>query len=173
MKELVWILVSYALLAIESPLLGHLDSQFYAPDIALLTALYAGSRTPMLRAVATAFAIGLIKDGLATSVPIGLNTEIAVLIALTAQLLERRVDLRSPVPLMATAAALSLLSTGVFLALEAIFHRSFNSYGDVLRMALPLALITMLVAPVQFALLNRVTRRFEARERAGAIFLRR
>lgn len=173
MKELLWLAVTYVLLALESPLLGHLDSQFFAPDVALLTALYAGSRANLSRALACGVAVGLLKDGMATSVPVGLYTEITVLAVLTGRLLARRVDLGSTVPLMATAAGSSIGATTLFLILEAIFHRSFEAYGDVLHMAMPLALITMLVAPVHFAILDRLTNRFEARERSGAVFLKR
>ena len=103
MKELIWFAVTYLLLALESPVLGHLQSQWYAPDVALLTALYAGGRTTRLRAVSLAFVLGLCKDGLAASTPIGLHTEILVLAALAGQGLATRVNLRSPLPLMATA----------------------------------------------------------------------
>jgi rod shape-determining protein MreD len=171
-KELAWFVFAYLLQALESPLLGHLDSQFFAPDIALLTAVYAGSRTNLLRGLACAFAVGLIKDGLSMSAPLGLYTEINVLALLMSRVLARRVDFQSTVPVMATAAGMSLGATGLFLMLEAVFHRSFEAYGDVLRMALPLSLITMLVAPVHFAVLDRLTRRFESRDR-GVIFLRR
>lgn len=172
MKELAWFVFSYLLLALESPLLGHLDSQFFAPDVALLTAVYAGSRTNLLRGLAIAFLVGLMKDGMSMSAPLGLYTEVNVLALLMSRVLARRVDFQSTVPVMATAAGMSLGATALFLMLEAVFHRSFEAYGDVLRMALPLSLITMLVAPVQFAVLDRLTRRFESRDR-GVVFLRR
>lgn len=172
MKQAAWIAVAFALLALVSPLLGHLDSQLFAPDVALLTALYAGSRSTLLPAVVVGFTVGLLKDGLALGAPVGMYTEINVLCVLAARLLERRVDLHSPVPLMATSAGMSLAATALFLMLEAVFHRSFNAWGEVLRMAMPLALVTMLVAPVQFALLDRITRRLDAHPR-GAVLLRR
>ncbi len=169
MKPFAWILLAFLALALLSPLLGHFDSQFFAPDIALLTALYAGSRTSTPTAVFVGFAVGLLKDGLSLSVPVGLYTEVGVLAALLGRFLEPRVDLRSAVPVMATSAALSLAATVVFLLLEAVFHRAFDAYGDVLRMALPLALITMLVAPPWFGLLDRVTGRFEHPHRSGLL----
>jgi rod shape-determining protein MreD len=165
MKETTWILLTFLLLALVAPLLGRLDSQFFAPDIALLTALFVGSRSTLGSAIVVGFATGLLKDGFSLAAPVGLYTEINVLAVLAARLLERRVDLRSPVPLMATAAGASLAATLLFLILEAIFHRSFEAWGEVVRMALPLALITMLVAPVHFALFDRVTRRFDAQQR--------
>ena len=44
-----------------------------------------------------------------------------------------------------------------------------RAYGDVLRMSLPLALITMLVAPPWFGLLDRITGRFEHPHRSGLL----
>ena len=169
MKPFAWILLAFLALSLFSPLLGHFDSQFFAPDIALLTALYAGSRASTPTAIMVGFTIGLLKDGLALAVPVGLYTEIGVLVALFSRFLEPRVDLRSAVPVMATSAALSLASTLVFLLLEAVFHRAFNDYVEVLRMALPLALITMLVAPAWFGVLDRVTGRFEHPHRTGLL----
>jgi rod shape-determining protein MreD len=169
MKPFAWILLAFLALALLSPLLGHFDSQFFAPDIALLTALYAGSRTSTPTAILVGFSVGLLKDGLSLSVPVGLYTEVGVLAALLGRFLEPRVDLRSAVPVMATSAALSLAATVVFLILEAVFHRAFDAFGDVVRMALPLALITMLVAPPWFGLLDRVTGRFEHPHRSGLL----
>lgn len=169
MKPFAWILLAFLAMALLSPLLGHFDSQFFAPDVALLTALYAGSRSTTATAVLVGFGIGLLKDGLSLAVPVGLYTEICVLAALCGKVLEPRVDLRSAVPLMATSAAMSLAGTLVFLLLEAVFHRAFDAYLDVLRMALPLALITMLVAPPWFGLLDRVTGRFEHPHRSGLL----
>jgi len=172
MKEISWILLAFGLLALVSPLLGRLDSQLFAPDVALLTAMYVGSRSTLLSGIVVGFCVGLLKDGLSLSAPVGLYTEINVLCVLAARVLERRVDLRSAVPVMATAAGLSLAATLLFLALESVFHRSFTAFGEVLGMALPLALLTMLVAPVQFALFDRVTRRFESQGRS-TLLLRR
>ncbi|MSP90973.1 MAG: hypothetical protein EXR79_04085 [Myxococcales bacterium] len=165
MREIVWTLVAFALQAAVSPLLGRLESQFFAPDIALLTALYVGSRSSLLRGVACGFAVGLFKDGLALAAPIGVYTEITVLAVLAGRVLEKRVDLRSAVPLMATAAGVTLAATALFLLLEAVFHRAFDAYLDVVQMALPLALVTMLVAPLYFALLDRLSRPIEGHAR--------
>lgn len=169
MKPFAAILLAFLAMTLMSPLLGRFDSQFFAPDVALLTALYAGSRFSTNTAVLIGFSVGLLKDGLSLSVPVGLYTELGVLAALAGRFLESRVDLRSPVPLMATSAAMCLLGTLLFMLLEAVFHRAFESYGDVLRMALPLALMTMLVAPPWFWLLDRITGRLEHPHRSGLL----
>lgn len=172
MKYLAWILMAYLLLAVISPLLGHLDAQLYAPDVALLTSLFVGSRCATVPAVLTGFAVGLLKDGFSMSAPVGVYAEINVLIALLARGLQSRVDLISPLPVIATSAAASLLASALFLAFESVFHRSFENYAEVAATALPLALTTMLVAPGQFALMERIRRRFEQQSR-GAELLRR
>lgn len=172
MTYFAWIAVTYLLLALLSPLLGRLDVQLYAPDVAMVTSLYVGSRSQLGPAVATAFAVGLLKDGFSLSAPVGVYTEINVLVALLARLLHNRVDLVSAAPVIATAAGTSLLATALFLGFESVFHRSFSAYGDVFSTALPLALTTMLVAPAQFKLLDAVGRRFERSDR-GAVLLRR
>ena len=172
MKHLAWIAMAYLLLAVISPLLGHLDAQLYAPDVALLTALYVGARSEALPAVLTGFAVGLLKDGFSMSAPVGVHAEICVLVALMARGLQSRVDLVSPLPVIATSAAASLLSSALFLAFESVFHRSFDNHAEVAATALPLALTTMLVAPAQFALMERIRRRFDQQSR-GAMLLRR
>ncbi len=172
MKHAAWITLTYALLALLSPLLGYLDAQLYAPDVALLTALFAGSRCALGPALATGFAAGVVKDGFSLSSPVGTYTEICALVALVGQFLQHRVDLVSPMPVMATAAATSLVSSAAFLGLVAVFGRTFEAYGAVLTAALPLALTTMLWAPLQFALLDRIGRKLDLRGR-GAVLLRR
>ncbi len=161
MKYGVWLLFTYLLLALESPLLGRVDFQFYAPDVALLLALYLASRAELLPGLVVAFAAGLLKDGFSLAAPLGLFTEINVLALLGARVLSRRVDLRSTVPLMATSAAASLVASGLFLLLSAIFDRDFAGTDQVLLKALPLALMTMLVMPVLSAVLDRLARIFE------------
>lgn len=172
MIALIWILCAYVAMALLSPLLGRLDSHVYAPDVALLTALYAGSRGKGEPAVLAGFAIGLLKDGFSLSVPVGVYTEICTLSVYLGFVLSSRVDLFSPVPLMATAAAWSLASSGLFMALLAVFHRSFAAWEEVMSTAMPLALTTMLLAPVWFGLLDRLTRRLEPRNK-GSVLLRR
>ncbi|MBI5610223.1 MAG: hypothetical protein HY902_15205 [Deltaproteobacteria bacterium] len=172
MKYLAWVALTYLLLALLSPLLGRLDAQLYAPDVALISALYLGSRLETGPAVLMAFVVGLLKDGFSLSAPVGVYTEIAVLVALIGRFLQARVDLVSPLPVMASSAAISLLASGLFLAFESVFHRAFDAYGEVLTTALPLALTTMLVSPLQFWLMERIRRRLDSHAH-GNLLLRR
>jgi len=93
-----------------------------------------------------------------------------VLIFLGMRLAARHTDLRTPISLMAPSAIATLIATGLFMLFETIFHRDFGSHAQALRMALPLSLITMLAAPFQFALLDRIGAFFERRSSAGSMF---
>ena len=152
----MWLLATWVLLGLESPLLGTFELQLYVPDVLLITALYIAVNGELLPGVLTIFAAGLLKDGFTLAAPVGLFTEIGVLALLIARVLLRHVDLRSLVPLLATSAAASILCSGLFLALQSVFDRDFTGHDQVLRTMLPLALATMLAAPVQFALLDRL-----------------
>ncbi len=169
MNYVVWLLITFALLGLESPLLGSFEMQLYAPDVLLLSAVYIAVRGDQLPGLVTVFFCGLLKDGFALASPVGLFTEIAVLTFLLARLLLPRVDLRSLVPLMATAAGATLSATGVFWLLVSVFDRDFAGHDQVLQAALPLTLATMLVAPVQFWLLDRGARLFGRRDRSGMV----
>ncbi len=170
MKYLVWLVVTWLLLALESPLLGSFSSQLFVPDVLVITALFAAHRGSLLGGALTIFAIGLLKDGFCLAAPVGLFVETGVLIFLGMRFAARHTDLRSPITLMATTAVASLVATALFLLFETIFHRNFGSHAQALRMALPLALMTMLVAPFQFALLDRVGRIFERRGPTTGVF---
>ncbi len=172
MKFAIWTIATYLLLAVLSPVLGYLDAQLFAPDVALITALFVGSRSDLAPALLTGFATGLLKDGFALSAPVGTYTEINVLVVLLARLLHNRLDLVSAMPVMATTAATSMLATVAFLGLEAVFHRSFEAYAAVLATALPLALTTMLWAPAQFWMLQRAGRRFDQHPRSTMLLRR-
>ena len=169
MSYLLWLVVTWLLLGLCSPMLGSVNGHFYAPDVLVLTALFAAHRGALLPGIVTIFAAGLLKDGFCLAAPVGVFTETAVLTFLGMRLVNPHADLRSPVTLMATAAVASLLNTAMFLLFETVFHRDFGSHAQALRMALPLALMTMLAAPFQFALLNRVGGMTERRSTPGGM----
>jgi hypothetical protein len=164
-KYLAWLCLVYALLAVEAPLQARLDLPLLAPDVSLILALYLGSRAPFVPGLLVSFGAGLLKDGFVLAAPVGVFTETAVLAFLAAGFMARRVDLRSTVPVMASAASASLLATALFLGLESVFHRGYAGHGEALTMALPLALGTMLLAPLLFAAFDRTGRWFDTRTR--------
>lgn len=169
MNYLLWFLITFVLLGLASPLLGRFDMQLYAPDVLLLTAIFVATRGDLLPGIVTVFCCGLIKDGFTLAAPVGMFTEIAVLAFLGARVFLGRVDLRSIVPLMATTAATTLAATGVFWLLSTVFDRDFAGDQQVLDAVLPLTLATMIVAPVQFALLDRAAGLFGRKERSGVL----
>lgn len=169
MRYLTWLLVTWVLLGLTSPLLGTFEMQLYVPDVLVITALYVAVRGDLLPGVATLFAAGMLKDGFTLASPVGLFTEIGILSLLTARALLVRVDLRSMVPLMATAAAASIAASLLFLALQSVFDRDFAGHDQVLRTILPLALSTMIAAPVQFGLMDRISGLFGRRDRSDIL----
>jgi len=170
MKYIAWLFASWFLLGLESPLLGSFSTQLFVPDVLVISALFIAHRGGLLAGALTVFALGLLKDGFCLAAPVGVFTEVGVLIFLGMRLAARHTDLRTTVSLMATTAMATLVATGLFMLFETIFHREFGSHAQALRMALPLSLITMLAAPFQFMLLDRVGRFFERRASSGASF---
>ena len=170
MRGVALFLLGFLMLGFESPLLHLADVQWYAPDVVLVMVLYLGLSSRFESGLVIALALGLLKDGFCLAAPVGVFTEITVLTYLAARLLSRRVDLGSSVPLMATTAAASLVSSGLFLVLEAVFHRSSSDYGQIVRFALPLALATMLFAPILFGLLERARRYFDNHGRGRYLY---
>ncbi len=169
MKYIAWLMVTWLLLGLESPLLGSFSTQLFVPDVLVISALYIAHRGGLLAGAMTVFSLGLLKDGFCLAAPVGVFTEVGVLVFLGMRLARRHTDLRSTVSLMATTAVATLVATGLFMLFETIFHREFGSHAQALRMALPLSLITMLAAPFQFWLLDRVGQIF-ARRSSGASF---
>lgn len=173
MKHVAWVVMTYILLALESPLLDRLDTQLYVPDVTLLLAMFVASRTALVPGLLCVLAAGLLKDGFSLAAPAGLFTEISVLIYLASRGLCQRIDFHSTAPTMATSAVLSLLASGLFVVLESIFHRDFTSSEHVVQMVLPLALISMIMAPVQFALFDRIGNLFGRSRTADTLFHKR
>jgi hypothetical protein len=169
LKYLIWLAVTWILLGLESPLLGTFEMQLYLPDVLLITALYVAVNGELLPGVAIVFAAGLLKDGFTLASPVGLFTEIGILSLLAARALLQRVDLRSIVPLMATAAAASIAASGLFLALQSVFDRDFAGHDQVIQTMLPLALATMIMAPLQFGLMDRAAGVFGRRDQKNVL----
>ena len=158
MRGFVSIFVVYVLLALESPLLDKLDLAFYAPDLALIVVLHLAMGSRTAAGVLTAMAIGLLKDGFALGSPVGLYTEVLVVVFLLAKIVGRRFRLNATFTGMLTAFVGSLVSSVMFLLLTLIFDRSFDDYGLIFRMMGPQAIVTAPFAPLIFMLMERVDR---------------
>ena len=170
MKYAAWLCVTWMLLGLESPLLGSFSTQLFAPDVLVISALFIAHRGALLPGIVTVFAIGLLKDGFCLAAPVGVFTEVGVLVFLAMRVASRHNTLSTAISLMATSAVATLFATALFMLFETIFHREFGSHAQALRMALPLALITMLAAPLQFALLDRIGAFFERSSTSGSMF---
>jgi len=156
MNGVVLVVATYVLLAIESPLLQEIHVSIYAPDVALVAVLLAAWTMPWIGGLLTALAVGLLHDAFAMSGPPGLHAEIAVLVFMAAWPLVRRLSPRSTLAVVAVTFVASLLSSGLFFVLTAIFDRHFAAYGLIGRAALPNALVTVPVAALLFPVLARV-----------------
>jgi cell shape-determining protein MreD len=164
-KHLAWLLLTVLLLAIEAPMLRSVERWWLAPDVLVLAAVYLGSRGGFVGGLVAASAAGLIKDGFCLAAPVGVFAEIGAIGFLATRLVGRRVDLGSVMPTMATCGVATFIAVGLFLLFELIFHRAFSAFDEVLRATPSMALGTMLLSPLVFALYDRVGGLFERRDR--------
>lgn len=170
MRSLVVLLVTFLLLALESPLLHVADIQRYAPDLTLIICIYLGLTTTFERGVGLALVLGLLHDGFTTGATVGMHMELAVLAFIISFRLSRRLALRGPFGSMLIAFVFSLGASIVELVLSLLFVRNFTQ-GDagpglVLSTMLPQALVTAPFGAFLFWLFDRldhlVTRKSES-----------
>ncbi|MCC6619929.1 MAG: rod shape-determining protein MreD [Deltaproteobacteria bacterium] len=170
MRGLAILLLTFVLLALESPLLHAADIQPYAPDLTLIICIYLGLTTPFERGVGLSLVLGLLHDGFATGGTIGMHMEIAVLAFLVSFRLSRRLVLRGPLGSMVVALVFSLGASLVELVLSLVFVRTFTEGtggpGLILSAMIPQALVTAPFGAFLFWLLDRldglVTRKSES-----------
>lgn len=170
MKGPILLLLAYLLLGLESPLLHQLNLSLYAPDLALVIVLYVALTMQGLTGATTAFLVGLLKDGFAMGSPVGMFTEISVLVYFTFRFMAHKVTLRGAGAQMIVTFLATLLGGGLFLLLTAVFDRAFDSYRSIVSMIVPQALITAPFAPVVFFLCSRVDGLFARRKRESVFF---
>jgi len=154
LRILVYGLLGYLLLSLESPLLTSFHVRMYAPDPALAVVVYAAATLDFGSGIMLAAMLGLIKDGFASGVPVGLYVEIYVLIYLSCFALSRRLDYRNVVLITLVVMCGSLISSLLFFVLSAIFDRDFEQFDMIFRMALPQALITAPMGPIVSGILS-------------------
>ncbi|MFO0747605.1 MAG: rod shape-determining protein MreD [Myxococcota bacterium] len=160
MRALTIVLVTFILLALESPLLHEANIQPYAPDLTLVVCIYLGLTTTFERGVALSLVLGLLHDGFAAGGTIGMHMELAVLAFIISFRLSRRLVLRGPIGSMLVSLVFSLGASIVELVLSLIFVRSFTQGeggpGLVLSSMVPQALVTAPFGAFLFWLLDRV-----------------
>lgn len=155
-RSLAVTIVVYLMLALESPLLHTLQLSFFAPDLALIAVIWAALHMPTAAALATCFMAGFLKDGFVMGAPIGMHMEIFVVAFFVMRFFAGRLLVRGLPTLMVTTAILSIISTLLFTLLTVIFDRGFTNYGMLMRLMVPVALVTAPFAPLVFFLLDRV-----------------
>ncbi len=163
----LYILVGYAFLSIESPLLTSFNVRMYAPDPALAIVVYAGAVLEFLPGIILAVCLGLLRDGFSGGVPLGMYVEIYVLVFLGCVALSRRLDYRNVVLLTLVVMAASVASSVLFFVLSAIFDRAFEEFDMVFRLVIPQALITAPMGPIAAGLLGAIDARLFSAEREG------
>jgi len=167
LQVLLYVVVAYVLLSLESPLLTSFHVRMYAPDVALAVVVHAACAVEFLPGVILCAVLGLLKDGFSSGVPVGTHVEIYVLVFLCCFALTRRLDYRNVVLLTLVTFGASLVSSFLFFVFSAIFDRDFEEFDLVFRLALPQALITSPMGPIVAGLLAFLDRKLAGTEKDG------
>ncbi len=165
LQVLLLLALGYVLTALESPLLHSLHVGMYAPHLTLGIVLYLALTVPPATGAVAVFILGLMRDGFSGGGLIGMHSEIYLLVYLLALLLSKRLDYRPSIMFMLVTGAASLLASGVFFVLSAIFDQLFDQFDLVLRLMVPQALIAAPFGPVVAGicgLTDRLTEKIEA-----------
>jgi len=165
----VWSAV-YLMLAIESPLLQNLHLAFFAPDLALIAVVWIALHMSFEGGALLCFALGYLKDGFVMAVPIGMHMEIFVLLFMLVRYFSGKLLVRGLPTLILTVGVTSVLASGLFAVLSLLFDPTFTDYQLVMRLTLPVALVTAPFAPVVFFLLDRIDGLFMRKQ--GTLFQR-
>ena len=164
-RSLAILVTVWLLLGLESPLLQQFHLSFFAPDLALLAVVWVSLHLPPTSGMLTCLLIGFLKDGFVMAVPIGMHMEIFVVLYLVGRFFAGRILVKGLVTLMVTSVFASLMATLLFLLLTLLFDKNFTSFSLVLRLMLPVALVTAPFSPILFYLLDRIDRVFHRKTR--------
>jgi rod shape-determining protein MreD len=160
MRGLALILTTFLLMALLSPLLHDAAIARYVPDLALVACLYIGLTSTLEKAIGIALVIGLCEDAFTAGQTVGLGMEIAVLAAIAANRLSRRLVLRGPLGATFLAFGMSLAASLVELVLSLVFVRNFTEGASgptlILEAMLPQALVTAPFGALIFWLYDRL-----------------
>lgn len=160
----------FALLAIESPLLQQFHQSLFAPDIALVAVLWLALHFPLVPGVLTALVIGFLKDGFVMAVPVGMYTEIMVVVFLVSRFFASKVPVRGLSSLLVASILLAVFSALLFALLSLLFDPRFESYRLIFRLMVPVALVTAPFAPAVFFILDRLDGLFARANRRDSLF---
>jgi rod shape-determining protein MreD len=167
LRFVVYVLLGYLMLSLESPMLTSFHIRMYAPDPTLALVIFAAASFELVPALALAACLGLLKDGFSSGVPLGMYVEIYVLVMLACFGLARRLDYRNVVLMTLVALCASLASSMLFFVFSAIFDRDFEQFDLVFRLAIPQALITAPMGPIVAGIAGWVDGRITPHDRDG------
>jgi rod shape-determining protein MreD len=155
-QSLASIMAVLLMLALESPLLLHLELSFFAPDLALIAVVWIALHMNTVSGALTCSVIGFLKDGFVMGTPVGMHMAIYAILFHVIRLLAGKLQVRGVVTMMVTVGVASLLSTGLFALLSLIFDKTFDNYELVFNLMVPLALVTAPFGPMVFYLMDRI-----------------
>ncbi len=146
-------------------MLQHLHLARFAPDLALIAVVWIALNMNFTSGVTTCFFLGYLKDGFVMGAPIGMHMEIFVMVFFMVRFFAGKLRVRGSVTLMFTVGMATIIACLLFALLSLLFDPTFTDYGMVIRLILPLALVTAPFAPLIFFLLDRVDAVFHTKGR--------
>lgn len=164
-RAVVMILAAYVGLLAVSSLQALSPWRLPTPEIGLLVVLYLGlgGRGSASAHVGVALVIGYLAD-LSAGAPKGLHALTLALAMVIARAASSRLDVATPWHTLVIAAAAATAHSLVQLALSSTLYDGETLAS--LRLVLPTALATALVAPLVFSLLRKLDRRLQPDPRA-------
>jgi rod shape-determining protein MreD len=159
-RGLMHLIIGFIVMALLSTLLQQMYVSNFAPDLALLVALWIALNVDIIPGAITCALLGFLKDGF-TPVPVGMHMEIFVLIFFVGRFLVGRVRVKGMGTLVIASMLASLLASLLFALLSLIFdptYKDFINFDLIFRLMGPQALVTAPFAPFIFFLLNWVDR---------------
>ncbi|MBM4386113.1 MAG: rod shape-determining protein MreD [Deltaproteobacteria bacterium] len=153
----------FLILCLESPLLLELRTSLYPPDIVITALIFIRIHSAFLPSLLFVFMLGLVKDSLTMGSPLGLYTEIYVLLLFLNELFIHRVNFNSSLSIVMVSFVYSTVASLLFFLFSLIFDSSFSNYGIIFDALLPSALLTSLCSPLFFYLFTWIGGRFRRR----------
>ena len=155
-QSLASIMAVFLMLALESPLLMHLELSFFAPDLALIAVVWIALHFGSVSGAITCAMIGFLKDGFVMGTPVGMHMAIYAVLFQVLRYIAGKFQVRSIVTVIVTVTLASMLSTSLFALLSLIFDKTFDNYQLVFRLMVPLALVTAPFGPMVFYFMDRI-----------------
>lgn len=141
-------IISYLVLAFQSPFMAELGLSTYAPDLSIGLLLAAATRLDPNRLLVFGLILGTLVDGFIPLSPLGLHMERLVILAYTTRTLLNTVSIQTPGEQISFGVGICLVSDFILFVLLALFDKSYTEYGLIFRQMIPHALVTGLSVPI-------------------------